>query len=196
MAAARSWSIWALVAPVFACTVLICWSKSAAILTAATPNAATASPAAVMPLAISADLRPVFSMPEATVFAVLPARVIAASYEAVSAINRMTMFLFSAKESSKNQVKCATKAFAAGLSLPLASVHRFMACCMCAVAQQTLVSACNVSSPFGSWQIERGKPHMGHNDRSYSANERIQLRSVSSHSTSSPLRGRQPMKRL
>jgi hypothetical protein len=149
-----------------------------------------------MPLAMSADLRPVFSMPEATVFAVLPARVIAASYEAVSAINRMTMFLFSAKASSKNQVKCATKAFAAGLSLPFASVHRFMACCMCAVAQQTLVSACNVSSPFGSWQIERGKPHMGHNDRSYSANERIQLRSVSSHSTSSPLLGIQPIKRL
>ena len=196
MAAARSWSICALVAPVFACTVLICWSKSAAIFTAATPKAATASPAAVMPLAMSADLRPVFSMPEATVFAVLPARVIAASYEAVSAINRMTMFLFSAKASSKNQVKCATKAFAAGLSLPLASVHRFMACCMCAVAQQTLVSACNVSSPFGSWQIERGKPHMGHNDSSYSANERIQLRSVSSHSTSSPSLGRQPMKRL
>ena len=101
MAAARSWFICALVAPVFAWTVLICWSKSAAILTAATPKAATASPAAVMPLAMSADLRPVFSMPEATVFAVLPARVIAASYEAVSAINRMTMFLFSAKASSK-----------------------------------------------------------------------------------------------
>ena len=71
-----------------------------------------------------------------------------------------------------------------------------MACCMCAVAQQTLVSACNVSSLFGSWQIVRGKPHMGHNDRSYSANERIQLRSVSSHSTSSPLLGRQLMNRL
>ena len=101
MAAARSWSICALVAPVFAWTVLICRSKSAAIFTAATPNAATASPAVVIPLAISADLRPVFSMPDATVFAVLPARVIAASYEAVSAINRMTMFLFSAKASSK-----------------------------------------------------------------------------------------------
>lgn len=107
------------------------------------------------------------------------------------------MFLFSAKApSSKNQVKCATKAFAAGLPLPFASAHRFMACCMCAVAQQTLVSACNVSSAFGSWQIERGNPHNGHNDRSYSANERIQLRSVSSHSTSSPLLGIQPRKRL
>ena len=79
MAAARSWSICALVAPVFAWTVLICWSKSAAIFTAATPKAATAKPATVIPLAISADLRPVFSMPEATVLAVLPARVIAAS---------------------------------------------------------------------------------------------------------------------
>ena len=79
MAAARSWSICALVAPVFAWTVLICWSKSAAILMDATPKAAAARPAAVRPLAMSALLRPVFSMPDATLRAVDPARVIAAS---------------------------------------------------------------------------------------------------------------------
>lgn len=85
-----------MVAPELACTVDICSSKSAAILTDATPNAAAANPAAVRPLVMSALLRPVFSMPDATLRAVLPARVMDASYEAVSAINRMTMFWFAA----------------------------------------------------------------------------------------------------
>ena len=45
----------------------------------ATPKAAAASPAAVRPLVMSALLRPVFSMPDATLLAVLPARVMLAS---------------------------------------------------------------------------------------------------------------------
>ena len=49
-------------APVLACTVDMLASKSAAILTAATPSAVAATPAAAMPVVMSFDLPPAASM--------------------------------------------------------------------------------------------------------------------------------------